>query len=328
MNLSSPTPPRGYRKSDIAVGDSDRGPTPPSGSSRFAAATERLRRIDADWLPSISHGATPRVYIPGSRWVTMLHLDRDLRLDPGHCREDMVQDLLGRRAELSTTRRHLQPARLIAVIALREVLGADHDHVAVVGEIHVTSSRGQSATWLGLVATARFEMTPRRSPWLGRGHAERRGGPDYVEIPRRRSGARRAVFGSECLATDACGPALGRVPLGETQERGPIGDADGAALDDEVKSLERDREDAVGVRGKVPTLTRIRTAREVDRAVDPESADGGNVRSAFGLRGCQPVRRCGTRLELLERARPPDRRRTVDVEMFLGRSRHLRRTRR
>src|SRR2546427_11234779 len=47
MNLSSATPPRGYRKSGIAIGDSNRGPTPPSGSSRFAAATERLRRFDA-----------------------------------------------------------------------------------------------------------------------------------------------------------------------------------------------------------------------------------------------------------------------------------------
>src|SRR5437773_7137214 len=159
--------------------------------------------------------------------------------------------------------------------------------------------------WLDLVATARFEMPPRRSPWLGRGHAERRGRPDYVEVPRRRSGARRAVFGSECLATDARGPALGRVPLGETQERGPIGDADGAALDDEVKPLEGERQDAVGVRGKVPTLTRLRTAREVDLAVDPERADGGDVRSAVGLRCRQPVRRCGTRLELLVRPRPP-----------------------
>src|SRR5207247_872023 len=47
MNLSSATPPRGYRKSGIAIGDSNRGPTPPSGSSRFAAATARLRRFDA-----------------------------------------------------------------------------------------------------------------------------------------------------------------------------------------------------------------------------------------------------------------------------------------
>src|SRR5256885_1154835 len=47
MNLSSATPPRGYRKSGIAIGDSNCGPTPPSGSSRFAAATERLRRFDA-----------------------------------------------------------------------------------------------------------------------------------------------------------------------------------------------------------------------------------------------------------------------------------------
>src|SRR5436190_14129315 len=77
---------------------------------------------------------TPRVYIPESRWVTVLHLDRDVRLDPGHCWEDMVQHLLSGRAELSTARRHLQPAGFIAVIALREVLRADHDHVTVIGE--------------------------------------------------------------------------------------------------------------------------------------------------------------------------------------------------
>src|SRR5438105_8122893 len=184
-----------------------------------------------------------------------------------------------------------------------------------------------STTQLGLVGTACFELPPRRSPWLGCGDAERSGRPDDVEIPRRRSGARRAVFGSECLATDARGPALGRVPLGETQERWPIGDADGAALEDEVKSFEGDREDAVGVRGKVPTLTRLRTAREVDLAVDPERADGGDVRSAVRLRCRQPVRRCGTRLELLEGARPPERRGTIDVEGFPCRSLPLRRRR-
>src|SRR5439155_7133825 len=219
-----------------------------------------------------------------------------------------VQHLLSGRAELSTARRHLQPAGFIAVIALREVLRADHDHVAVIGEIHVHILSGPaSVTQLGLIATAWFELPPRRSPWLGRGHAERRDRPDYVEIPRRRSGARRAVFGSESFATDARGPALGRVPLCETQERWPIGDADRPALDDEVKSLESDREDAVGVCRKVPTLTRLRAAREVDLAVDPERADGGDVRSAIGLRGRQPVGTGSPCLEMLEGARPRDR---------------------
>src|SRR3979411_456794 len=72
---------------------------------------------------------------------------------------------------------------------------------------------------LGPVATACFELPARRSRWLGSGDTEHRGRPDNVEIPRWWSGARRAVFGSEGLATDARGPALGHVPLRKTQER-------------------------------------------------------------------------------------------------------------
>src|SRR3989442_1296507 len=92
-----------------------------------------------------------------------------------------------------------------------------------------------------------IERPPGRPKRRGGGDAKSYGRPEPVEIPRWRTGARRAVFGGEGIAADSRGPALVRVALGKAQERRPIGDADRRPLEDEVDAGERNRADAVGV---------------------------------------------------------------------------------
>ncbi len=71
----------------------------------------------------------------------MLHPNTDVWLDPGYRRQDMIQDLLGRHAERPAPRGDLHPAAFVKVIAFREVLGAEQDEVAVIGEAHINLSR-------------------------------------------------------------------------------------------------------------------------------------------------------------------------------------------
>ena len=68
----------------------------------------------------------------------MLHLNCQVRLEAGQGGQEVIEDLFGCRAELSTTRAYLQPANLITVIALRPSLAADEDGVTVVGQFHVS----------------------------------------------------------------------------------------------------------------------------------------------------------------------------------------------
>ena len=50
--------------------------------------------------------------------------------------EKVVEDLFGGHAKFFPTGRDFHPACLIAVIAFREIFGAQEDKVAVVGEFH------------------------------------------------------------------------------------------------------------------------------------------------------------------------------------------------
>jgi len=69
----------------------------------------------------------------------MFHLDGYVWLNAGNCREDMIQDLLSSRPELTATRAHLQPAALILVIYLSGGLGSYQDDIALIGQVHITS---------------------------------------------------------------------------------------------------------------------------------------------------------------------------------------------
>src|SRR5206468_3195650 len=63
-----------------------------------------------------------------------------------------------------------------------------------------------------------------------------------------------------------------------------------------------------------------RAAHEVDPSVDPQRAHTSDVRPAVGLRRGQPE--CSSRrprLELLDRTRPEERLRAIDVEVLLSR---------
>src|SRR5206468_3615548 len=107
---------------------------------------------------------------------------------------------------------------------------------------------------------------------------------DHVEIPRRWTGAGRAVFRREGRATHACGPTLVRIPPGKSEERRAIGDADRPTLENEVDAGERDGEGAFRVRCQISTLAGARAAHEVDLPVDPQRAHASNVRAAAGPR--------------------------------------------
>lgn len=72
----------------------------------------------------------------------MFHLDGQAWFDAGQRRQDVIQDLFRRHPELSIARADLQPAVLVAVIALNEVPGANQDDVAVVGQFHTSRPEG------------------------------------------------------------------------------------------------------------------------------------------------------------------------------------------
>src|SRR5438477_11847638 len=128
--------------SEVRVRRSGSARPPPGRGEHTRAAPTRLD-LHAGCGSSVN---ADRRYVGRSRVslgrFAVLDLDGEVRLSPGERGQDVVQDLFGGRAELSAARRHLEPAGLVAVIALREVFGADDDHVAVVGEVHLTSSPG------------------------------------------------------------------------------------------------------------------------------------------------------------------------------------------
>ena len=68
----------------------------------------------------------------------MFHLDGQIGFNAGQCRQDVIQNLFRRHPERPAPRTDLQPARLVAVIALGEILGANQDGVGVIGQFHVT----------------------------------------------------------------------------------------------------------------------------------------------------------------------------------------------
>src|SRR5207249_6349889 len=84
---------------------------------------------------------------------------------------------------------------------------------------------------------------------------------------------------------------------------------------------ERGRAEAGGSCWEIPTLAGTDAAREIELAVDPERGPGGDVRAAAGIRRREPIRpsRSAGR-ELLQRTRPEERLRAVDIEVLRGRS--------
>src|SRR6185436_14714888 len=119
------------------------------------------------------------------------------------------------------------------------------------------------------------------------------------------------------------GPALRPVKLRESLERRLVFDLAGRSFDHEVEILERDGDDAARMLGDVATLSRPRATREIDIPVDPEPADSGEVRSGPSPRRGEPIRSV-VGGQLFQRARPRDRRMTVDVEVLPLHLSHLR----
>ena len=71
-------------------------------------------------------------------------LDGQIRLDARQRGEQVIQHLLGGHPKFPATGGHFQPTRFVAVIALREILGAHQDDVAVIGQVHVNARTERS----------------------------------------------------------------------------------------------------------------------------------------------------------------------------------------
>src|SRR5439155_8770427 len=119
------------------------------------------------------------------------------------------------------------------------------------------------------ISPSGLEPPAGRPAGLGRQYPEDRPRLDRVEVPRRRAGARRAVFVGEGAVLHGGRPTLVAVALRESLERLVVGHSFGLALDDQVDAGQCERDRAMGVLGDVPALARPGAAHEVDPALIP-----------------------------------------------------------
>ena len=123
-----------------------------------------------------------------------------------------------------------------------------------------------------------------RAVRLGGGDTEDRVEGEAVEVPGRRSRARRAVRRRERLALHLRRPPALAVQAGHRLQRRPIGHPGRFALQDEVDALQAHGDRAGRVRRQIARLAGARPAGEIDVAVVPERADAGGVRPAVRAR--------------------------------------------
>src|SRR5437660_10564591 len=90
--------------------------------------TARKPPLFRRWLPNCSRSG-----------VVVLDVDGYVWFDAGERRQDVVQHLVGSRTKSSPTCRHLHPAGLVSVVALRGGLSPDQDDVDLVGEVQALS---------------------------------------------------------------------------------------------------------------------------------------------------------------------------------------------
>ena len=67
----------------------------------------------------------------------MLDLYRDVRLDSSQCGQEVIENLLSSHSKLPSACGNLQPAGLVALIALSEIASADQDEIRVVAQLHI-----------------------------------------------------------------------------------------------------------------------------------------------------------------------------------------------
>ena len=152
-------------------------------------------------------------------------------------------------------------------------------------------------------------------------------GRHAVQVPRWRTGRRRAEFCGEGVVFHPCRPTTLAGDGGDALEVAGIGDAIGATFDGDVERFRRDAHRAFGIRGEVLGLARARARREVERPVVPERADRHDMRRAVGVDRREPrgvpirttrVRRLReTAVEVVTHSLPWDRWRVVAVEVLL-----------
>src|SRR6266550_6614585 len=102
----------------------------------------------------------------------------------------------------------------------------------------------------------RSETVAGRAVGLGRAEGENGCRPDFVDVPGRRSGARRAIWAVEGAVTEGRLPSLRSVRLDDAPEHGVIGHLFRGAFHDQVELVCGDGQDAVRVPSEVPGFPR------------------------------------------------------------------------
>src|SRR5215831_10512864 len=118
---------------------------------------------------------------------------------------------------------------------------------------------------------------------------------EAVQMPRRRSRARRVERGREGIAHHLRRPAALAIPCRHPLQRRQVGDPGGIALEDEVHVRQPERDGARGVRRQVARLAGAGPAREVEVPVEPQGADPGGVGPAVRAARTQEARGVGLR---------------------------------
>jgi hypothetical protein len=94
------------------------------------------------------------------------------------------------------------------------------------------------------------------------------------------SGAGGAEWSDERVAFHLRRPAALTVAAGRPLDRGPIGDPDRLALEDEIETLQPGGDRARWIRRQVPSFAGLGSAAEIEIAVEPQRADSCRMRSA------------------------------------------------
>ena len=167
--------------------------------------------------------------------------------------------------------------------------------------------------------TNRFGLEPpeRGAVWLSRGVPDGGVEGETVEVPRRRTGAGGAEWPREGRALDLHRPAALPAARGQALQGRPVGYPDRLAFEDDIDGWQAGRDRAGRVGGQIAGFTRPRSAREIDVAVESESADPGSVGAAVWARCAEEGRSAekdGGRQEIVRPA-PRQRGVAVDVEI-------------
>src|SRR4029079_14538285 len=145
-------------------------------------------------------------------------------------------------------------------------------------------------TSLGAGRTSGLEPPARRATGLGSEDAVDGRRRDLTQVPRRRTGARRAVVVGERPVLDLGRPALVAVALRQSLEGGLVGHLGGRPLDRQVDAAVGERDRAARVLDEVLALARPVAAHDVDLAVIPQRSDAGEMGPAVGPRRRQERR--------------------------------------